>query len=188
MKLCIVCENEVKNNEEQCPSCGAFVNIESQLVFETTNKKCSLSQFWLNRNKKQNNIEKTNAKVFQNEDIEENKFVAALSYLGFFVLVPLFLATNSNYARFHAKQGVNLSVVAILHVIVSYMLHFIKITKTTFISGKAYIYTQTPDAITVILALMCIPIFVLAIIGVINAVNGNARLLPLIGKLKILKN
>ena len=44
------------------------------------------------------------------KDAEENKFVAALSYLGILFLVPLLVKKDSPFAQFHAKQGLILCV------------------------------------------------------------------------------
>lgn len=48
------------------------------------------------------------------KDIEDNALVAALSYLGVLVAVPLFLKRESPYCQFHAKQGLVLLVMWIL--------------------------------------------------------------------------
>jgi uncharacterized membrane protein len=45
------------------------------------------------------------------KDIEENKIVAALSYLNILFLIPLFLKRDSKFAQFHAKQGLVMFVV-----------------------------------------------------------------------------
>lgn len=42
---------------------------------------------------------------FDAKDIEDNKLVAALSYVGILVFVPLLLKKDSKYAYEHAKQG-----------------------------------------------------------------------------------
>jgi len=39
------------------------------------------------------------------KDVEENKLMAALSYLGILVLVPLLVKKDSKFCQFHAKQG-----------------------------------------------------------------------------------
>lgn len=44
------------------------------------------------------------------KDAEENKFVAALSYLGILFLVPLLAKKDSPFAQFHAKQGLVLCI------------------------------------------------------------------------------
>ena len=44
-------------------------------------------------------------RVFDANDVEENKYEAALSYLGILFVVPMFLKKESPFAQFHAKQG-----------------------------------------------------------------------------------
>ncbi len=48
------------------------------------------------------------------KDIEENKVVAALSYLGPLFFIPLFLKRESPFCQFHAKQGLALFIVWIV--------------------------------------------------------------------------
>lgn len=43
--------------------------------------------------------------AFDPGDIEQNKVMALLSYLGILVLVPLLAAKELRFARFHANQG-----------------------------------------------------------------------------------
>lgn len=39
------------------------------------------------------------------QDIQQNKFWALLSYIGILVLIPLLAKKDSKFAQFHAKQG-----------------------------------------------------------------------------------
>lgn len=48
------------------------------------------------------------------KDVEENKVVAALSYLGPLFFIPLFLKRESPFCQFHAKQGLALFIVWIV--------------------------------------------------------------------------
>ena len=91
--------------------------------------------------------------------------MAILAYIGILVLVPLFAAKDSPFARFHTNQGLLL---LILHLI-GWVLSFIP-----------YIGWVACGIINVV----C---FVLFILGLINAVRGDAKELPLIGKYRILK-
>ncbi len=52
--------------------------------------------------------------AFDAKDIQDNKLMAALSYLGILVFVPLFLARKSPFTQEHAKQGVILLIVHIV--------------------------------------------------------------------------
>lgn len=48
--------------------------------------------------------------VFDEQDVTNNKYIAALSYFGIFCLVPLLLKRDSAFAQFHAKQGLVLAI------------------------------------------------------------------------------
>lgn len=50
------------------------------------------------------------APSFSSQDVEDNKYVAALSYIGLLFLVPLLVKKDSPFAQFHAKQGLVLCV------------------------------------------------------------------------------
>jgi len=52
--------------------------------------------------------------IFDQKDVEENKYVAALSYLGILFLVPLLLKKESPFAQFHAKQGLGFCVLFVV--------------------------------------------------------------------------
>ena len=45
-----------------------------------------------------------------NKEIDENKIIAILSYLGILCLVPLILKKDNEFVKFHAKQGLVLAV------------------------------------------------------------------------------
>ncbi len=48
------------------------------------------------------------------KDVEDNKTIAALSYLWILCLVPLLGKKDSKYAQFHAKQGLVLFIIEII--------------------------------------------------------------------------
>jgi uncharacterized membrane protein len=52
--------------------------------------------------------------AFDAKDIQDNKFIAALSYINILVLIPLFLARKSAFAQEHAKQGLVIFIVSII--------------------------------------------------------------------------
>jgi len=57
---------------------------------------------------------KSNNKTSRDLDVELNKTVAALSYIWILCLVPLLAKKDSEYAQFHAKQGLVLFIVEIV--------------------------------------------------------------------------
>lgn len=51
------------------------------------------------------------------KDIEDNKTIAAIGYVGILCFAPLFLKRNSKFAQFHGKQGLVLLIVEVLGMI-----------------------------------------------------------------------
>jgi uncharacterized membrane protein len=122
------------------------------------------------------NNTKDSTSEFSQQDINSNKVMAILAYLGILVLVPIFAAKESKFARFHANQGLVLFLAEIAFYIVLTIVSAIILA----ISWKLYF-------IITILSLVWIVFLVLAIIGIINAANGKAKELPVIGKFTLLK-
>jgi uncharacterized membrane protein len=102
---------------------------------------------------------------FDREDVEKNKVMAVLAYILF--LIPLLAAKESKFAMFHTNQGLVL---------------FLGAIAVNIVGGIIPILGWF-----VILPLGNLFIFILAIIGIINAAKGEAKPLPLIGGIKILK-
>jgi uncharacterized membrane protein len=114
----------------------------------------------------------------QNEamDAQENKWMGILAYLGPLVFVPMFAAKNSKFARFHTVQGFNLFLLDIAYGIVAGVLNAIFFA----------IFWGTGLIFSMLFSFISIAILVLAIIGIVNAAQGNKKELPIIGKLRIL--
>lgn len=102
-------------------------------------------------------------------DVQQNKVMAVLAYIGILFLVPLLAAPNSQYARFHTNQGLVLFLFDIVVGILTAVLAFI------------------PFIGLIVSSLLGLGIFVLMILGIVNAATGKANELPLIGKIRIIK-
>ena len=105
-------------------------------------------------------------------DIEKNKGMAVLAYLSWLVLIPLFAARESPFARFHVNQGLALAITELICWVVFGILSRIPLIGWLF------------AVIEWLISLACL---VLTILGIVNAVNGRARKLPVIGKILIVK-
>lgn len=103
--------------------------------------------------------------VFDKNDIQENKVYAILAYLGILFLVPLLAAKDSPFARYHTNQGVLLFIAGII----CNMLAIVPIL--------GWIAAVIGNII----------ILVFRIIGIINAFKGEAKELPIIGHIEIIK-
>ena len=112
------------------------------------------------------------------EDVQNNKVFAILAYFGILVLVPIFEAKKSKFARFHANQGLVLCIVEVVWYLISYFISLALIHSLSF--GFLTLWTG-------ISWLVNIGILVFAIIGIVNAAQGSTKPMPLFGKFKILK-
>ena len=108
------------------------------------------------------------------KDAQDNKAMAVLAYIIF--LIPLFAAKESPFARYHTNQGLVLALAAVAYGIVYSILSTIVLT----ISWRLYLVVSILGWVYVVFA-------VLSVIGIINAVNGRMKPLPIIGGIKILK-
>ncbi|MCL2107381.1 MAG: DUF4870 domain-containing protein [Oscillospiraceae bacterium] len=123
----------------------------------------------------------------ETRDAEENKLMGVLAYCGPLALLPFFTKKDSPFAQFHAKQGITLCILWIGYLIVRGLLGLIKITRTEYVWGVPVEYTSKPWFITLITSLLAVGVSLLAIIGIINAIKGEKKPLPLIGGISIIK-
>jgi len=93
-------------------------------------------------------------------DMEENKLIAAIAYLGILALVPLLLKKDSPFAQFHGKQGLVLLIAWVVcnAVMVIPILGWI----AGFVGN-----------------ILCL---ILMIVGIVNALSGETKELPWIGQ------
>lgn len=102
--------------------------------------------------------------VYDPKDIESNKVIACLSYIGILVLIPLLLAKDSRFAQYHANQGLLLLIIDVLLGILSII-----------------------PVVNIFAGIIGVVVFVFCIIGIVAALKGEAKELPIIGKYRILK-
>ena len=133
-----------------------------------------------------NNLSKLNDTAdttadFDPKDIEQNKTMSLFAYLGILILIPLLGTKDSKFARFHSNQGLILLIACIGWAVANNIL--MALFAAILLPGGWRIYSL----LGTILGLVYIVFTVLAIIGILNALNGKAKELPIIGKYKILK-
>ena len=126
----------------------------------------------LNEKIKELNNTKDSTSEFDPNDIQQNKVMAILAYLSWLVLIPLLAAKESKFARYHCNQGIVLAIAEIIAWVICGILSNIPYIGWIFVVLNSRI------------SLVCL---VFAVIGIINAANGKAKELPVIGKFNILK-
>lgn len=149
-----------------CPNCGSKVedgttfcpNCGSKLGVEKTAQKTDFSDDL----KKLADTPDTTAN-YAPADIAENKGMGVLCYLGILWLIPFLAKKDSPFVKFHLNQGLVLLVLGLI----------------------SWILCRIPF-IRIIGWLASVAVFALAIIGIVNVVNGKAQELPVVGKYKLL--
>lgn len=115
---------------------------------------------------------------YSQQDIDQNKIMGILSYFGILVLIPIFAAKESPFARFHVNQGLVLLVTGIL------------VGMATSLVGMLFGLIHI-DVLTVLWNIVSwlirMAMFALMILGIVNAASGKAKELPLVGNFRILK-
>ena len=169
MAFCRNCGTKIDDNAKFCPGCGQAVEapateqIKTEATEQPKAEQAQGQQNDLSAKIANLNNTKDTTDQFDKDDIEKNKAMGLLAYILFFI--PLLAAKDSPFARYHANQGL----VLFLCGLISSVLWIIPILGW------------------IIAPILSIVITVLAVIGIINALNGKAKELPIIGKFKILK-
>ena len=96
------------------------------------------------------------------------KVFGVLGYIGILFLIPL-LAGKTEFSRFHANQGLVLFIVDAVASVAA--------TALAFIPFVGWIASSV----------LGLAIFILAIMGIVNAAQGEMKPLPVIGGIQILK-
>ena len=161
MAFCNKCGNQLPDGANNCPNCGAPAGNTQQ---NTQNAQDFV-----------NNMMNTNdtTSQFDPQDIKNNKGMSVLAYIGFLFLVPLLACPNSKFARYHTNQGLVLFLLEFALGVITGIIGIIPIAGLIIgglLSAVGGIFT-----------------LVLMIMGIINAAQGQAKELPLIGKITLLK-
>lgn len=159
--FCKKCGSKLTDDASFCPSCGEAVNT-------TQSPKTSQVQYSVIDDASNVN------------DVQDNKAMAVLAYIGILVLIPIFGAKNSKYAQYHASQGLTLCIFNVAYSII------VAIIKAILFNVLPWTMLGFYAVISMILSLGYIAFLVFAIMGIVNAAQGRTKELPIIGKIDIL--
>lgn len=164
MAFCNKCGKEIPVGANNCPNCGAPTENAQQNAQNAQNAQDFV-----------NNIMNTadTTSQFDPQDINDNKGMSVLAYIGFLFLVPLLACPNSRFARYHTNQGLVLFLMELAIGVVIGIFSIIPVIGI-IIGGLL-------GSVGGILAL------VLSILGIVNVAQGQAKELPIIGKITLLK-
>lgn len=168
MAFCNKCGAQMSEEDKVCPSCGA---AREEKHSEKKKGGADFSDRAQEAIHQFNNTEDTTTQ-FDPNDIEANKAMGILSYLSWLVIIPLIAAPKSPFARYHANQGL---VLAIFSTVVCVLL------------GALTWIPVVGVVIGIVLGLAGVLFLVLMVLGIVNAANGKAKELPILGKIRLLQ-
>lgn len=121
---------------------------------------------------------KDDSKKFTKSDIESGKLMALLSYIGILALIPYFVENKNKYVRYHALNGMNLF---ILELIISASIGIVYSIFAGINGWFVFSFIKIPFAFVELFFVL------ISVIGIVNVCNEEAKELPLIGKLRLIK-
>ena len=148
-----------------CPKCGTEIekgiclcpNCGEEMLY---NRKSALAFYWFHIK----------------SEFNRERFFSAIYYIGFLWVIPLLRNKNSTLTMFHLNQGICLLIAEIIYGI------FYIILKKLLLEISIWLYP-----IIAVAGVAEILFIVFAGIGIISAVRGKKRELPIIGGFRILK-
>jgi len=178
MAFCGNCGNQIGEGVRFCPSCGHAIEADAaaqaraaQPQAAPSTEKASYSQY------------APAAPVLdEDRDAEENKAMAIIAYLLFFIPLLVGVHKTSRFAKYHTNQGTVLFLAALAWGVVFGIL--ISVLGVVLLAVGAWAIL---GVITGILTLLSFVPLVFCIIGIINAATGKMKPLPLIGGITIVK-
>ena len=111
-----------------------------------------------------------------NRDSRNEKLLSAIAYLGILVVVPFFMERKTQFVRYHLGQGVTLFAAEILYGIIYQLL----VVMVLMVPWRLYLIVRIAGYVAFVFP-------VLALIGIINVLNGQEKELPVIGKIRLFR-
>ena len=163
MAFCASCGNQVDDGVKFCPTCGT--NMTGKPAKPASPKKLA---------KEENQTGELQADP---KEAELYKGLAIVSYLGFEFIIPLLTGDykKSEFLKFHTNQGLVLFIASVAL--------WIAMSILGALLAAIHLWALIPLISTVV----WVGILAFIILGIINAVKGRMRPLPLIGKFTLIK-
>ena len=111
---------------------------------------------------------------------QQNTVMGILSYLSILCLIPLLTEKNDPYVQYHAKQGTNLFIIEAIVGIAGGIL-------TGILNFNPFIGGFLSGILGFATGVLSLCFFVLSILGIVNACNGEMKPLPVIEKIQLIK-
>ena len=166
MAFCKNCGQQINDDAAFCPNCGTTVGNAQQPQQAPVQPQV----------------------VSGDADVQQNKGIAWLSYVGLLFLIPLFVRKTSEYCKFHVKEGANVCACELAYTIATRILLLIIDFPTRTYYYGFYFHSSIYYVFNTIFSLGFIFFTVMSIIGIVNAATGKTVEIPLLGQIPFIKN
>jgi len=173
MALCKSCGTQLNDDVQFCPACGT--NQEAAPAPEAAPQAPTYQQPPVQQGYQPPVVPGAPA-MNDIQDAEQNKTMGILSYVLFFIPLLTGAHKTSPFVHFHVNQGTVLWICCIIYSVALSILQ-IPLLFIPFLGA----------ILVTVLWLVPIGFTVLAIIGILNVVNGRCKPLPIIGQYTIIK-
>ena len=172
MAFCKNCGQQMNDDAVFCANCGTPVENAQQAQQQAQQQT-----------QQQAPVQPT--VVTGDADVQQNRGIAWLSYVGLLFLVPLFARKSSDYCKFHVKQGATIvALELVFYIAKAIILAIINAVAPGHYSWLGYYHHSTVyNVFDIIFNLASIFFIVVAIMGIVFAAKGQKKELPLISKI-----
>ncbi len=126
-----------------------------------------------------------NEEAAEDPDVAKNKGMAVLAYICF--VVPLVVAPQSKFARFHANQGLLTFICWCIAVLGNVALHLFDKYVTEHLKDLAVLHGFFTCAVYLVQPALLVGALALTLYGIIQAANGERKELPVVGQVTLIK-
>lgn len=166
MAFCGNCGEQVKDGVKFCPACG---KIADAAAAEQGRQPASYRPPVMQASSSE-------------KDAQENKTMAILAYIIFFIPLITGAHNTSPFVKYHTNQGTVLFIAALAFGVVYWILISI-LTSILLHSGAWGLW----NVLSTILGLCWLVVLAPCVIGIINAAGGQMKPLPVIGGFTIIR-
>ena len=178
MAKCPKCNAELADDAKFCTACGEKIEAAYK-SHNKTNSSCNINAFFQNFNNTSDFTIDMDA-----QDINENKLMAILAYIGWLVFIPILAVPNSKFARFHANQGLLLLILLVVSAILGGIFSILSLIVSWVLPILGFIVSSVSAIVMSVIFIILLYFF---IFGVVNAAAGKAKELPIVGLHRIIK-
>ncbi len=177
MAFCGNCGTQVQDGNRFCPTCGQPMAAAPEQPQQPQQAYQQPQQEYAQQRQGYAPPVMPGAPQSENiRDAQDNKAMAVLAYILFFIPLLTGAHKTSPFVKFHTNQGTVLFIAAAIYGIAYSILSAILI----FIPVVGWLLIMLLGLASIIFLIFCI-------VGIIGAVNGTMKPLPLIGKFTVVK-